>query len=221
MRALFDGRSFSAFIFDIDGTLLTSIAASERVWSDWAARHGLDVEAFLTTIHGRRAEDTVRAAKPDLDAVAEAAEITRAEIADVDGVVPIAGAAAFLASLPAERWAIVTSAPLALAQRRLAACDLAVNALLITAEDVARGKPEPDGYRLAAERLGFPSKDCLVFEDAEAGIVSAERAGADVLVIRAAHTHPMKTDHAAADDYRALRAVVDETGKLRLESIAG
>ncbi|BCJ89458.1 glycerol-3-phosphatase [Terrihabitans soli] len=217
MQNLFGGRAFAAFIFDIDGTLLTSIAASERVWTAWAVRHGIEVEPFLKTIHGRRAEDTVRAVRPDLDAVAEAADITRGEIADIDGVVPIAGAAEFLSSLPHTRWAIVTSAPIALAERRLAAAGLPLADVLITAEDVARGKPHPDGYLLAAERLGCPAKDCLVFEDAEAGILAAERAGAEVLVITATHPHAMKTAHAVADDYRSLRSVTDEGGKLALQ----
>lgn len=219
MQDLFGGRSFAAFLFDIDGTLLTSIAASERVWSAWAVRHGIEVEPFLKIIHGRRAEDTVRAARPDLDAAAEAEQITLAEIADIDGVVPIAGAAPFLASLPRDRWAIVTSAPIALAERRLAAAGLPLGKVLVTAEDVTRGKPHPDGYLLAAKRLGFAIGDCLVFEDAAAGVVAAERAGASVHVISATHAQDMETEHLITADYGGLRAVTDEHGKMRLKLI--
>jgi sugar-phosphatase len=216
MQFLFGGRSFAALLFDMDGTLINSLEATERVWSAWAIRNGVDVEQLFKTMHGRRAEDTVRVTRPDLDAVAEGEAITRGEIADIDGVVEIAGAAAFLSSLPPERWAIVTSAPRALAERRLGAAGIALPAVLITAEDVTRGKPNPDGYLLAAERLGFAAKDCLVFEDAEAGIGAGENAGAKVLIITATHTHAMKTEHPSAKDYLRLRATNDDDGKIRL-----
>ena len=100
-------KQFSGFLFDMDGTLLTSIAAAERVWGAWAQRQGLDPVAFLPTMHGRRAIDTIRRLKlPGLDPEVEAEKITRAEIDDVEGVVAIAGAAEFLAALPTDRWAI-------------------------------------------------------------------------------------------------------------------
>ncbi|MDQ1120872.1 sugar-phosphatase [Pseudoxanthomonas winnipegensis] len=179
---------YPAFLFDMDGTLLTSIAAAERVWTRWALRHGLDPATFVPTIHGARAIDTIAGlGLPGVDAQAEAEGITRDEIADVEGVAPIAGAAAFIAGLPATRWAVVTSAPRALALRRMQAAGLAPPAVLVTAEDVVHGKPDPAGYRLAAARLGVAAEDCLVFEDAPAGIAAAEAAGADVLVIQAAH----------------------------------
>jgi sugar-phosphatase len=115
-------RDFAAFLFDMDGTILTSIKAAERVWGQWARSHGLDVDAFLPTIHGKRTEETVRAlALPGVDPIAEAAFITRAEIEDVAGIEAIVGAGAFLASLPRERWAIVTSAPRLLAEARILA----------------------------------------------------------------------------------------------------
>ncbi|MDB5984507.1 MAG: hydrolase, variant 1 family protein, partial [Pseudomonas sp.] len=134
-------RRYSAFLFDMDGTLLNSIAAAERIWSAWAMRHGLDVEAFLPTIHGARAVDTIaRLGLPGVDPEAEAIGITGAEIEDVEGIVEIPGAGAFLQSLPAERWAIVTSAPEALARRRLQAAGLPVPAVMVTSEDVSNGK---------------------------------------------------------------------------------
>ena len=106
---------YRAFLFDMDGTVLTSIAAAERVWTTWAVRHGVDVKAFLPTIHGARAIDTItRLGLPGVDAEAEAKWITEAEIEDVEGVFEVAGAAAFLKLLPAHQWAIVTSAPLSL-----------------------------------------------------------------------------------------------------------
>jgi sugar-phosphatase len=215
-RSQIEGRAYAAFLFDMDGTILSSIAAAERVWTRWAERHGIDVAAFLPTIHGVRAIDTIgRLGLPGVDAEHEAAALTIAEIADVDGVQPIAGAVAFLASLPADRWAIVTSSPRELAKARLAAAGIVSPAVLVTAEDVVRGKPHPDGFQLAAQKLGCDARDCLVFEDAAAGIQAAEAAGATVAVISATHAHPMATPHFALASFDDLRLLVDESG-LRL-----
>ena len=217
---LLGGRSFAAFLFDMDGTLLTSIEAAERVWSQWASGHGLDVAAFLPTLHGKRAIDTVRQlALPGVDADAEAEAITLAEIADVDGVREIAAAGAFLANLPADRWAIVTSAPRVLALARLKAAGLTPPAVFVTADDVAIGKPQPDCYLLAAKQLGVAASDCLIFEDAPAGIEAAERAGASVVVIQATHTAPLSTGHAAVDNYEGLQAIVGTDGSLTLQRV--
>lgn len=202
-----DGHSFAALLFDLDGTIVNSIAAAERAWAAWAERHGLDVAAFLPTIHGVRGIDTItRLALPGLDPAVEAEAILQAEIEDVEGVEPIEGAAAFLASLPADRWAIVTSSPRRLALRRLAAAGLPVPAVLVTAEDVARGKPAPDCFLLAAERLGQRIEDCLVFEDAPAGIKAAEAAGAAVVMVTATHGHALETGHPTIDGYGGLAA---------------
>jgi len=210
-------RHFAAFLFDMDGTILSSIAAAERVWAGWAARHGLDVAAFLPTIHGRRSVETIRQlALPGVDAQAEADEITRLEIDDVAGIEAIAGAAAFLAALPADRWAIVTSAPRALALRRIEAAGLPLPAVIIASEDVVNGKPAPDCFRLAAQRLGVAVEACLVFEDAPAGIAAAEAAGAAIAVITATHTHPIETPHPLLAGYGAIAATPGPAGTLRL-----
>jgi len=157
-------RRYAAFLFDMDGTILTSIASAERTWSAWAIAHGLDVATFLPTIHGVRTVETIRRlGLPGVDPEVEAAAITAAEMDDVDDIEPIAGAAAFLKALPADRWTIVTSAPRALAERRLGAAGIPVPDRFIAAEDVANGKPAPDCFLLAAERLGVASADCLVF----------------------------------------------------------
>ncbi len=215
-------RTFAAFLFDMDGTILNSIAAAERVWIRWAQRHGLDAASFLPTMHGMRAIETVRRQNlPGIDAEAEAARITAEEMDDVDGIVAIAGVAAFMAALPADRWAVVTSAPRELALRRLEAAGLPAPPLLIAAEDVVQGKPAPDCFLLAASRLGVQARDCLVFEDAPAGIAAAEAAGASVLVITATHAHPLDTRHPGVDGYAALAPRVDPDGGLRLVSIGG
>jgi sugar-phosphatase len=210
-------RAFAAFLFDMDGTLLSSIAAAERVWSRWAARHGLDVPSFLPTIHGMRSVETVRRLNlPGVDPVVEAAAITAEEMLDVEGIEPIAGAAAFLATLPAGRWAVVTSAPRELARRRIAAAGLPLPELMIAAEDVTQGKPAPDCFELAASRLGVSARDCLVFEDAPAGIAAAVAAGAGVLVITATHSHAFEITHPGVRDYATLANRVDADGGLRL-----
>ncbi len=210
---MLNNRRFAAFLFDMDGTLLNSIVAAERVWSDWAQKHGLDVMSFLPTIHGVRCIDTIRNLNlPGVDPELEAAAISQAEIDDVEGVIEVADAARLLASLPPERWAIVTSAPRALAEARLKAAGLKLPINIVTAEDVSQGKPAPDCFLLAAKRLGVDPKDCLVFEDAPAGIAAAEAAGASVVVITATHEHEMDTPHGTLPSYEGVTVVVDAGG---------
>jgi mannitol-1-/sugar-/sorbitol-6-phosphatase len=217
----FDSR-YSAFLFDMDGTVLNSIAAAERIWRAWAVGHGLDVKTFLPTIHGARSVDTVaRLGLPGVDPETEAFAITQAEIDDVEGIVEVTGAANFLRSLPAARWAIVTSAPRALARRRLEAAGIPFPAVLITSEDVASGKPNPEGYMLAARELGVEAADCLVFEDAAVGILAGEAAGADVIVVTSTHVHPIVTAHATIESYESLLASADEDGFMHLLSKSG
>ena len=215
-------RRYRAFLFDMDGTLLNSIAAAERVWRIWAERHGLDVPAFLATIHGARAIDTIkRQALPSVDPEAEAQWITEAEINDVEGVVAIAGAIVFLNSVPGDQWALVTSAPRELALRRLHAAGIVPPAVLVTAEDVAIGKPNPACYVLGAQRLGVSVQDCLVFEDATVGIQAAQAAGADVMVVTSTHTVPMVTQHPCIEGYEPLQVRRDSEGLLYLQNAAG
>lgn len=211
-------RAFGAFLFDMDGTVLNSIAAAERIWSAWAVRHGVDVDTFLPTIHGARAIDTVnRLNLPGVDAEAQAAFITEAEIEDVEGIVEIPGAAAFLNGLPADRWAMVTSAPRDLALRRMAAAGIPEPAVMITAEDVKAGKPDPAGYILAARRLGLEPRDCLIFEDATVGIQAAEAAGAALMIITTTHQHPLQTSYATLVSYADISVKIDNDGKLHLQ----
>lgn len=197
----------------MDGTLLDSSGATLRCWGAWADRHGLDKATFLPTIHGVKGSDTIsRLAIPGLDPAAEAASILVAEMDDLDGIVAISGVVEFLNSLPANGWAIVTSAPAELAKRRLAAAGVMMPQVIVTGEDVAVGKPHPQCFLLGAERLGVNIEDCIVFEDAHAGIKAGESAGASLMVITATHQHPMETGHATTHSYEGLRAVIDEDG---------
>lgn len=180
----FRHHDYAAFLFDMDGTLLDSSAVVDRVWLRWAEMHGIDPQALLAALHGVRAEDTVRKfAGSALDVARETDWILQAELNDVEGVVPLEGVGAFISRLQPDEWAVVTSATLALATVRLRAVNLPLPRVLITAEDVQRGKPDPEGFLLAAQRLGVPASECLVFEDSPAGVQAAKAAGAHVAIV--------------------------------------
>ena len=210
-------RRYAAFLFDMDGTLINSIPSAIRAWTAWAERHGIDVDELMAVMHGVRAIETIRRfAPPGVDPQAEFEALLQAEIDDVADVVEIPGAAAFTAALPADRWAIVTSAPRSLAEVRLRAAGLATPAVMVTADDVERGKPAPDCFLLAAERLGVSAAECLVWEDAPAGIAAGEAAGADVMVITATHHARLETRHGNVVDYGTLSVEVADDGALLL-----
>ena len=217
MHDLFPARRFAAFLFDMDGTLTDSIAAANRVWTRWSLSHGLDPEKVLPIIHGVRAGDTIRRLNvPGMDVEKETEVVKQAEIDDVEGVVAIKGAAAFLQTLPPDRWAVVTSAPRELALRRFAAAQIPVPRVLVSAEDVTSGKPAPDGFLRAARLLDVAADRCLVFEDTAAGVAAAEAAGAAVVVINATHATPIATSHPVINSYEGLLATADRTGSLAL-----
>jgi sugar-phosphatase len=212
-------RPYAAFLFDMDGTLIDSIASANTVWTRWANARGIEPERVLQNMHGVRAVDTIRWLNvPGMDVEHEADLLTQAEIDATEGIVPIKGVLALLGSLPADRWAVVTSAPRALAQRRLEVAGIPKPRVLVTAEDVTRGKPAPDGYLLAARRLDVETRNCLVWEDAPAGIGAAEAASADVVVISATHPEPLQTRHPVVVDYDGMTATVDADGMLVLNS---
>lgn len=211
-----ENRSYAAFLFDMDGTLINSIASANRIWTRWAERHGVDLATLMAALHGVRAVETIRRFAPaGTDAEAEAEALTQAEVDDVEGIIAIGGAAAFLATLPGDRWAIVTSAPRRLAEPRLAAAGVTPPAVMITADDVEHGKPAPDCFLMATECLGVRAADCLVWEDSPAGIAAAEAAGADVMVVTATHHARLETPHRSVADFSAL-TVEPEGDRLRL-----
>jgi sugar-phosphatase len=177
-----------AILFDLDGVLVNSTVCIERHWNLWAQRHGLDIQKILAVAHGRRSIDTIRLIAPYLPAESEAQLLEQGEAQDTEGLVTYPGAARLLAALDAQRWAVVTSGSQALATARLLAAGLPLPKVLLTAEDVTSGKPDPEGYLKAAQQLGEPPEHCVVIEDAPAGIQAARRAQMPVIAV--ASTHP-------------------------------
>jgi len=171
----------SAVLFDMDGVLVDSTHAVARVWHKWALERGLDPDKVVRAAHGRPSVMTVREFLPDADAHAEDLEVERREIEDLDGVVAMPGAVELVKSLPPKRWTVVTSATRPLAEVRLRAAGIPVLNGLITANDILHGKPNPEPYLKAAERLGFTASECVVVEDAVAGIRAGKAAGARVI----------------------------------------
>lgn len=165
----------------MDGVLINSIPAVERVWSRWATERGFNVHEVLRHAHGRPSIATLRDLLPDADHEAENRIIERAEINDVDGIVPLPGVKELLAALPHDRWAIVTSCTRPLAEVRIRAAGLPTPGLFITANEITHGKPHGEPYQKGAAGLGFMPEQCIVVEDALAGIASGKNAGARVI----------------------------------------
>jgi len=171
----------SALLFDMDGVLIDSTPAVARVWHGWAIEHGFDPEKVVKMAHGRPSRTTIRDLLPHSDIDAEDREVERREIADLEGVVLLPGARELLNSLPAQRWTIVTSSTRQLAEVRLRAAGLPKPKKMITSSDIQNGKPHREPYQKAAAALGFPASECIVVEDAPAGIRSGKAAGARVI----------------------------------------
>jgi sugar-phosphatase len=204
-----------AILFDMDGTLVDSTVVVEAVWRRFADRFGLDLAEILRSSHGRRMEDSiVRFGPAGVDVAAEAKDLGEFEYRTTEGVVAVPGAVDFIAALPAESIALVTSAGRALAAMRMASVGLPLPAVVVTAEDVERGKPFPDPYLAAAARLGVDPAEVVVFEDADAGIESGLAAGMRVVVVgdaagAVAHELPR------IRDYLSIGARVEAAGEGR------
>ncbi|MFF9017250.1 HAD-IA family hydrolase [Streptomyces sp. NPDC014870] len=177
-----------ALLLDMDGTLVNSDAVVERCWRRWAERHGLDPDEALKVVHGRQGYATMAALLPDRPMEQNYADnrvMLAEETADLDGVVPVPGAPAFMTAIDALPHALVTSADEALTQARMGAAGLRMPTTRVTAERVGASKPDPEGFLKGAAELGFDPADCVVFEDSEAGIQAGRAAGMRVVGVGA------------------------------------
>ncbi len=184
-----------AILFDMDGTLIDSTARIQRLWEWWAARRGVPLEALVGVMHGRAAVDTIRLAAPGLQPEQEIEALEAEEIADMHDIHLIPGALELLARLAGAPWAIVTSGSARVAEARINHVRLPRPPLLITSDLVPKAKPAPDGYLLAAERLGVPARDCIVIEDSPVGVAAGVAAGMRVIAV--AYSHPRQALQAA------------------------
>src|SRR5579864_5342654 len=210
--------SCSAILFDLDGVLCDSTKAVDREWREWAARKGVDGDAIMAIAHGVRTVEVIRRVAPHLDAEAEAAAIENHEAQDHRGVVVMPGAVDLVKSIPDGRWGVVTSGTRPLATNRLQYCGLPVPEVLVTSDDVTNGKPHPEPYLKGAEGLGLAPAECLVIEDAPAGIESARTAG--MKVIGMASTYPVDALHGAnfvIGKHEHIKVATNGSGKLAVE----
>ena len=202
-----------AILFDLDGVLIDSSACIERHWQHWARRHGLDMADVMRVAHGRRSEETIQLVAPHLDAEEEARHLEESEAGDSRGVLPAEGALTLLNSLPRDTWAIATSGTRKVAVARLQHTGLPIPAVLVTADDVVRGKPDPEPYLKAARGLGIPADRCVVIEDAQAGIEAGCSAGMQTVAI--ASTYPAQALEKATIIARQLGDIQVEVGEDR------
>jgi len=192
--------------------LVTSTAAVSRQWRRWAGENHIDPQKILQIAHGRRTAEVVQMLAPHLDVAEEVTKIEKREAEDTDGVVVMPGAVELVRSVPEGRWCVVTSGTRYLATSRLKLANIAAPKVLISADDVVRGKPHPEPFLKGAERLGFRPDECLVVEDAPAGIEAAHTGGMRVIALPS--TYP-------AAELRAADAVVESLGELRVKNVDG
>src|SRR5580658_4301307 len=197
--------SCAAILFDLDGVLVDSTGAVDREWRAWAQRKGVDGDAVMAIAHGVRTQ--------------EVRELESREADHQEGVRVMPGAAELVHSIPEGRWGVVTSGTRLLASARLRFCGLPVPKVLVTADDVAYGKPHPEPYLKGAERLGFEPADCLVIEDAPAGIQAARAGGMKVIGITSTYTaDALEHADAVIGKLGQIRITANEVGKLRVEA---
>jgi sugar-phosphatase len=177
-----------ALLFDLDGVLIDSTSCIVRHWRAWADQHGLDLDKIMQNAHGMRTIETMQAVAPHLDAEKEAARFNAQEVVDTEGVVAIEGANQVLSTLPDGAWGIVTSGSRELVRARLKTTGLPIPKILVTGDDVKRGKPDPEPYLVGAERFGVAAERCAVIEDAPAGVEAGKKAGMRVIGVASTHT---------------------------------
>lgn len=209
--------SCAAILFDLDGVLVDSTRAVDREWRAWAQRKGIDGDAIMAIAHGVRTIEVIRQVAPHLDAEAEAGEIENEEAHDPD-VVAMPGALELIRSIPAGRWGVVTSGSRLLASARMRFCGLPVPEVLVTADDVANGKPHPEPYLKGAEWLGVPPAECVVVEDAPSGIQSGRAGGMKVIGMASTYAATaLHHAHATIGSLGQLQVTPNGAGTLRIE----
>ncbi|MFE0426346.1 HAD-IA family hydrolase [Streptomyces sp. NPDC058953] len=209
-----------ALLLDMDGTLVNSDAVVERVWRSWAVEHGLDPEATMRIVHGRQGYATMAELlphRPMAENHADNAVMLARETADMEGVVAVPGAPAFLAALTNLPHALVTSADAALSTARMGAAGLPLPSVRVTAECVSASKPDPEGFLKGAAELGFAPADCVVFEDSEAGIAAGRAAGMRVVGV-GPRALPLGPD-LHVTDLTELVVTAEADGRIRLTRI--
>ena len=206
-----------AILFDMDGVLVDSTAAVAGTWGRWARAHSLDPQIVIDGAHGRRTIETVRAFAPHLDAQTEANRIESAESMELDTVTVIPGALALLRSLPEGQWGVVTSATRPMAITRLQDAGFPMPRVLVTADDVILGKPNPEPYLRGAAGLNIAPERCIVFEDSPAGIRAANAAGMRVIALQT--TYPpdhLREATAMIADFNVARIAQNQTRDLEI-----
>jgi mannitol-1-/sugar-/sorbitol-6-phosphatase len=196
-------------LFDMDGILISSLGSVERSWRTWGLARGIDPTTAIHTAHGRRAIETIRKLRPDLYDEAELKYIEDLEIADNEGLAVLPGVLELLATLPAHRWTVVTSATERLARARMATGGIPVPERIITADHVTSGKPDPQPYLRGAEILGLPAADCVVFEDSASGTKAGRAAGCTVIGTTFSHSvEELSAAHYLVTDLTGIRVEV-------------
>ena len=208
--------SSKGILFDMDGILISSLGSVERSWTRWSRMRGIDPAQAIRVIHGRRAIESLTALRPDLDGEEELEILEQFEIDDTDDIAVLPGVKELIASLPPQRWTVVTSATDRLARVRLAAAGIPIPRHFVNGNSVSEGKPHPAPYLAGAAMLGLASKDCVVFEDSSSGVKAGRAAGGIVIATMFAHE---SQDLSAADyivqDLTSVHAIV-ESGSIRL-----
>jgi sugar-phosphatase len=195
----------AAILFDLDGVLVDSTGSVTRQWRRWAEEHRIDPQKVVAIAHGVRSIEIIRTLAPQLDAVAEVARLEKREADDQEGVTVMPGAAELIKAIPGGRWCVVTSGTRYLATARLKLANLPTPNVLVSANDVTKGKPDPGPYLMGAKRLGVNPVECLVIEDAPAGIRAAHAGGMKAIAITS--TYPASELHEADEVVQRLAQI--------------
>jgi sugar-phosphatase len=203
-------------LFDMDGTLVDSTSVVQRAWNWWALRHGIPLETVLSFSHGRPTIATMENFLPGRDHTEDLDEMARFEETQLEGILAVSGATEVVRALQNHPWAIVTSAWRTLAEARILAAGFPLPKVIVPVDEIRNGKPDPEGFLCAAERLGVPPQDCLVFEDTRPGIEAGINAGMQVVGISTTMPAHQLRHHPLIRDFRDV-TIRPEGGRLHVE----